>query len=383
MPPTQILISAGEASGDMYAARLAAALRARADVELFGMGGPRMREAGVETVADCSEVALVGIVEIAKKYPALRRVFKRLLGESGRRKPRLAILTDFPGFHLRLARRLKGQRVPCVYFVCPQFWAWRPWRANLVRRRFTRGLCIFPFEQDWYRARGVKADFIGHPLVGNVRANQTREQFAAANGLDPAKPIVAILPGSRSGEIAHHMPTLVEACDLAQAFRLSQRQPEVQFVVALAPGVAKSLISPYLDPGDSIHIVEDSTYDALAAADLAIVSSGTATVEAALLDAPMVVIYRLAPLTAAIARLLVRTPMFAMVNLIAAKRVVPELVQKDFTPECLANEVTLLLDSPESLAEMRRGLAEVREKLGPPGAVERAADIIAGMLGAT
>jgi len=383
MPPTQILISAGEASGDMYAARLAAALRARADVELFGMGGPRMREAGVETVADCSEVALVGIVEIAKKYPALRRVFKRLLGESGRRKPRLAILTDFPGFHLRLARRLKGQRVPCVYFVCPQFWAWRPWRANLVRRRFTRGLCIFPFEQDWYRARGVKADFIGHPLVGNVRANQTREQFAAANGLDPAKPIVAILPGSRSGEIAHHMPTLVEACDLAQAFRLSQRQPEVQFVVALAPGVAKSLISPYLDPGDSIHIVEDSTYDALAAADLAIVSSGTATVEAALLDAPMVVIYRLAPLTAAIARLLVRTPMFAMVNLIAAKRVVPELVQKDFTPERLANEVTLLLDSPESLAEMRRGLAEVREKLGPPGAVERAADIIAGMLGAT
>ncbi len=383
MPPTQILISAGEASGDMYAARLAAALRARADVELFGMGGPRMREAGVETVADCSEVALVGIVEIAKKYPALRRVFKRLLGESGRRKPRLAILTDFPGFHLRLARRLKGQRVPCVYFVCPQFWAWRPWRANLVRRRFARGLCIFPFEQDWYRARGVKADFIGHPLVGNVRANQTREQFAAANGLDPAKPIVAILPGSRSGEIAHHMPTLVEACDLAQAFRLSQRQPEVQFVVALAPGVAKSLISPYLDPGDSIHIVEDSTYDALAAADLAIVSSGTATVEAALLDAPMVVIYRLAPLTAAIARLLVRTPMFAMVNLIAAKRVVPELVQKDFTPERLANEVTLLLDSPESLAEMRRGLAEVREKLGPPGAVERAADIIAGMLGAT
>ncbi len=383
MPPTQILISAGEASGDMYAARLAAALRARADVELFGMGGPRMREAGVETVADCSEVALVGIVEIAKKYPALRRVFKRLLGESGRRKPRLAILTDFPGFHLRLACRLKGQRVPCVYFVCPQFWAWRPWRANLVRRRFARGLCIFPFEQDWYRARGVKADFIGHPLVGNVRANQTREQFAAANGLDPAKPIVAILPGSRSGEIAHHMPTLVEACDLAQAFRLSQRQPEVQFVVALAPGVAKSLISPYLDPGDSIHIVEDSTYDALAAADLAIVSSGTATVEAALLDAPMVVIYRLAPLTAAIARLLVRTPMFAMVNLIAAKRVVPELVQKDFTPERLANEVTLLLDSPESLAEMRRGLAEVREKLGPPGAVERAADIIAGMLGAT
>ena len=146
MPPTQILISAGEASGDMYAARLATALRARVDVQLFGMGGPRMREAGVELVADCSEVSLVGIVEIAKKYPALNRVWKRLLGEAARRKPRLAILTDFPGFHLRLARALKHQDVPNVYFVCPQFWAWRPWRANLVRRRFVRGLCIFPFE---------------------------------------------------------------------------------------------------------------------------------------------------------------------------------------------------------------------------------------------
>jgi lipid-A-disaccharide synthase len=377
MPPTQILISAGEASGDMYAARLAAALRARADVQLFGMGGPRMREAGVEIVADCSEVSLVGIVEIAKKYPALRRVFKRLLNESARRKPRLAILTDFPGFHLRLARELKGQRVPCVYFVGPQFWAWRPWRANLVRRRFVRGLCIFPFEEEWYRSRGVKADFIGHPLVGNVSATRTRDEFAAAYGLDSSKPIAALLPGSRSGEIAHHMPTLIEACPLIQKNR------EVQFVLALAPGVNKSQIVPYLKADSRVRMVEDSTYDALGAADLSIVSSGTATVEAALIDAPMIVVYRVAPLTAAIARRLVRTPMFAMVNLIAGRRVVPELVQENFTPERLANEVTRLLDSPEARAEMRGGLAEVREKLGPPGAVERAADLIAGMLSQT
>jgi lipid-A-disaccharide synthase len=377
MAPVQILISAGEASGDMYAARLATALRARADVQLFGMGGSRMREAGVDLVADCSEVALVGIVEIAKKYPALRRVFKRLLNESARRKPRLAILTDFPGFHLRLARELKGQRVPCVYFVCPQFWAWRPWRANLVRRRFVRGLCIFPFEEEWYRSRGVKADFIGHPLVGNVAAKRTRNEFAAAFGLDASKPIVALLPGSRSGEIAHHMPTLMQAC------RLIQRDRDVQFVLALAPGVSRSLIEPYLTADARVQVVEDSTYDALGAADLSILSSGTATVEAALMDAPMIVIYRLAPLTAAIARLLVRTPMFAMVNLIAGKRVVPELVQEDFTPARVATEVTRLLDSPEARAQMRRGLAEVREKLGPPGAVERAADLIAGMLSQT
>jgi lipid-A-disaccharide synthase len=374
MPPTQILISAGEASGDMYAARLAAALRERTDVQLFGMGGTRMREAGVELVADCSEVSLVGIVEIAKKYPALKRVWKHLLEDAARRKPRLAILTDFPGFHLRLARALKRQGVQNVYFVCPQFWAWRPWRANLVRRRFVRGLCIFPFEEEWYRARGVKADFIGHPLVGNVAAKRTRAEFATAYGLDASKPIVALLPGSRSGEIAHHMPTLVQAC------RLIQQDRKVQFVLALAPGVKRSQIVQYLMPEVAMHVVEDATYDALGAADVSIVSSGTATVEAALMDAPMIVVYRLAPLTAAIARWLVRTPMFAMVNLIAGKRVVPELVQKDFKPARLASEVIRLLDSPEASAEMRRDLAEVREKLGPPGAVERAADIIAGML---
>jgi len=374
MPPIPILISAGESSGDMYAARLASALQSRVDVQLFGMGGPRMRDAGVELVADCSEVSLVGIVEIAKKYPALKRVFKRLLSESDRRAPRLAILTDFPGFHLRLARELKRRKVPNVYFVCPQFWAWRPWRANLVRRRFVRGLCIFPFEQEWYRARGVTADFVGHPLVGNVAARRSRQEFAADYGLDSSKPIVTILPGSRSGEIAHHMPRLMEGC------RLLAKARAVQFVVALAPGMSKSRIANYLPPDLPICVVEDATYDALGAADLTILSSGTATVEAALMNAPMIVVYRLSPITAGIARLLVQTSMFAMVNLIAGRQVVPELVQKDFTPKRVADEAIRLLDSPEVRAEMQQGLAEVRTKLGPPGAIDRAAEIIVGML---
>src|SRR5580704_2514514 len=256
MPPTQILISAGEASGDMYAARLAEALRARADIQLFGMGGTRMRDAGVELVADCSEVSLVGIVEIAKKYPALKRMWNRLLGEAQRRKPRFAILTDFPGFHLRLARALKRQKVKNIYFVCPQFWAWRPWRANLVRRRFVRGLCIFPFEEEWYRSRGVKADFIGHPLVGNVAAKRTRADFVAACGLDADQPIVALLPGSRSGEIAHHMPTMMQAC------RQMQEGRAVQFVLALAPGTKQPQIERYLSADLPMQVVEDATYDA-------------------------------------------------------------------------------------------------------------------------
>jgi lipid-A-disaccharide synthase len=374
MPPTQILISAGEPSGDMYAGRLAAALRARVDVHLYGMGGPRMREAGVELVADCAEVSLIGIIEIVEKLPALIRIWKRLLEESQRRKPRLAILTDFPGFHLRLARALKRQGVQNVYFVCPQFWAWRPWRANLVRRRFVRGLCIFPFEQEWYRARGVSADFIGHPLVGNVVAQRSRAEFAAFYGLDAAKPIVVLLPGSRTGEIAHHMPPLMEACHLIRMHR------PVQFVLALAPGMNETGVAGYLRADVPVRVVQDATYDALGAADLAVVSSGTATVEAALMNAPMIVIYRLAPISAVIARLLIRTPMFAMVNLIAGRRVVPELFQKAFTPERLASEALGLLDSPEACAQMRQGLAEVREKLGPAGAIERAADMIAGML---
>jgi len=374
MPPIQILISAGESSGDMYAARLAAALQARLDVRLFGMGGPRMRDAGVEIIADCAEVSLVGIVEIARKYPALKRVWKRLLGETIRRKPRLAILTDFPGFHLRLARALKRNRIPSVYFICPQFWAWRPWRANLVRRRFVRGLCIFPFEQEWYRSRGVAADFIGHPLVGNVAASRTRAEFVADYKLDANLPIVALLPGSRAGEIAHHMSILMRGCQ-----RIGKNK-QVQFVLALAPGMNRAAIARYLRPDVAICVVEDKTYDVLGAADVAIVSSGTATVEAALMDAPMIVVYRLAPFTAAVARLLVRTPMFAMVNLIAGKRVVPELVQNDFTPERLASETLGLLDSPAARAEMRQGLAEVREKLGPPGAIDRAADIISAMV---
>jgi lipid-A-disaccharide synthase len=374
MPEKSILISAGEASGDMYAAHLATALRKRVPVHFFGMGGPRMREAGVEIVADYREVHVLGITEVLAKIPSIARVLGLLSREARRRKPALAILTDFPGFHLRLARKLKSQGVPSVYFICPQFWAWRPWRANLVRRRFVRGLCIFPFEQEWYRARGVTADFIGHPLVGEVRATRSREQFAADNGLDSARPIVAILPGSRPGEFRQHLPRILPACASVGPSR------RAQFVLALAPGLTAAEIAPYLQSDFPMKVVEGATYDAVAAADLAIVSSGTATVETALLGTPMIVVYRVAPFTAAVARRLVRTPMFAMVNLIAGRRVVPELIQDDLTPERLAMETARLLDSPAERDRMREDLAEVRAKLGAAGAIDRAADIIAAML---
>jgi lipid-A-disaccharide synthase len=375
MPPIELLISAGEASGDMYAARLATALQKRAGVRFFGMGGPHMREAGVDIIVESADVALVGLLEVVHKMPALNRAWRQLLAETRRRKPALAILTDFPGFHLHLSRALKRKGVRNIYFVCPQFWAWRPRRVNLVRRRFERGLCIFPFEVDFYRKHGVQVDWIGHPLVDQVRATMSRAEFARQHNLDAAKPIIALLPGSRAGELAQHMPVLMEA-----VAKLHAAAPERQFALALASGLDPAQVEPYLRAEVSIRVLPGSTYDLLAASDVTIVSSGTATVETALIGTPMVVIYRVAPLTAAIARRLVRTPFFAMVNLIAGKKVVPELIQNNFTPENVAREAEHLLNSPEARDAMRRELAIVRERLGPSGAIDRAADIIASLL---
>jgi len=374
MPPIPLLLSAGEASGDMYAARLATALKQRADVELFGMGGPQMRAAGVEIITDYSEVAVVGITEILKHLPSLLEAMNRLVSTAEKRRPALAILTDFPGFHLRLARKLKPKGIRNVYYICPQFWAWRPWRANLVRKRFAKALCIFPFEEKFFSDAGVPTKFIGHPLVGAVEATKSRKEFCEAHNLDATRAIVTILPGSRAGELSHHMPVLQEACA-----QINGKVP-AQFVIAAAHPQDVERLKQGWPVGLTAHVVEGETYNALAAANAAIVSSGTATVETALLNVPMVVIYRVSPLTATLAKPLVRTPFFAMVNLIAEKRVVPELVQDDFTPQRVALETLNLLQEPNAREAQRRGLEEVRKCLGPPGAVERAADEIAGML---
>jgi lipid-A-disaccharide synthase len=375
MAPIPLLLSAGEASGDMYAARLATALQLRLDVKLFGMGGPLMRAAGVEIITDSSEVAVVGITEIVKHLPSLVRAMDGIVNEAVARKPALAILTDFPGFHLRLARKLQPRGIRNVYYICPQFWAWRPWRAKLIKRRFVKALCIFPFEEEFFRAAGVSAQFIGHPLVGEVKATKDRKAFCAENGLDSARTIVTILPGSRSSELAHHLPVLHEACA-----RIYARKP-AQFVVAAANVQNIETVKGGWPSGITVRIVEGETYNALAAADASIVSSGTATVEAALLNAPMVVVYRVSPVTALLAKPLVRTPFFAMVNLIADKQVVPELVQDDFTPEKVAAETLRLLQDPNARSMMKEGLGEIRRRLGPRGAVERAADQIALLLG--
>jgi len=373
-PP--LLISAGEASGDLHAGRLAAALRERGATQLFGLGGEQMRAAGVDLIAESREVSVLGITEILHRLPELRRVFRRLLDAVDARRPPIAILVDFPGFHLRLARHLRRRGVRNVYFIAPQFWAWRPWRVRVVRRRFERALCIFPFETDFYREHGVNAEYIGHPLVGRVKPSSTRDEFRSRLGLDGTRPVVALLPGSRPGEIAHNLPPLLEACRELSTSR------GAQFILAAAPGVPDDVLAPARQSSLAIHFTSGATYDVLSSADVAIVSSGTATVEAALCGAPTVVVYRVSPLTAAIARPLIRAPHFAMVNLIAGRPVVPELIQDDFTGPAVAREVGRLLDSPAARDEMRRELANVESRLhGPRGdAVARAADVVCEML---
>lgn len=374
MTPPQILISAGEASGDMYGARLAAAIQERTGASLFGMGGSKMTEAGVELIADYHEIGVVGITEVLRKVPTVIRVQNRLAREAVRRSAPLAILIDSPGTHLGVARRLKAAGVPVGYFIGPQIWAWRSGRVRIVRRRVKRMVVIFPFEEELYRQAGVPVTFVGHPLVDVVKPSMAREEFAERHDFDPARPILTVMPGSRPSEIALNYPGIVAACE-----RLA-KDPRLQFLLAVAPGLSAELFASHAKPSFPMKLVSGESYDALASADCSIVASGTATVEAALLGAPMVVVYRVAPLTAHILRRLVRTPHIAMANLVAGKRAVPELIQDDFTPENVEREARRLLDSEAARQEMRANLEEVRTRLGPPGAIERAADIFVSML---
>ena len=379
MKPPEILISAGEASSDMYAARLAKALRERTGAKFFGMGGPRMAEAGVELIADYHEVAVVGITEVLHKIPTVIRVQNRLAREAGRRHAALAILVDSPGTHFGVARRLKKANIPVGYFIGPQVWARRAGRVQVVKRLVNRMVVIFPFEEKIYRDAGVPVDFVGHPLVDVVRPTMTRDEFAERHNLGPERLIVALLPGSRRNEIAQNYPRVLEACEMLA--RDIKPSGALQFVHVAAPGLGSELFtSPGERPSIDIKRIEGSAYDALASADCAIVASGTATIEAALVGTPMVVVYRVAPITAAILRRMVTAPFFSMVNLIAGRRIVPELVQDDFTPAAVAAEVRYLLESSDGRDEMKAGLAEVRAKLGSGGAIERAADIFTRML---
>ena len=375
----KIMVVAGEASGDKHGAALVCALRKiypDTRFEVFGSGGEEMRAAGVETLVDARATAVIGIPEIARALGRLYGAYRTLLDAARARRPDTVVLIDWPDFNMRLARRLRREGYRIVYYISPQVWAWRRYRVRALRRDVERMLVILPFEEEFYKGEGIEVEYVGHPLAQAVRATATRDEFARRHGLDGSRPIIALLPGSRHKEIHYHLPAMLDA-----ARRLRQSlHDDAQFVVPLASTVSRKQVEAILGEAGSgaardVAVIERDTYDALAHAQIAVVASGTATVEAALMGTPMVIVYRASELNWRLIRPLIRLDTFGMVNLIAGRRVVPELIQHDVTGEKIASEVTKILSDPARLARMRDDLREVRGRLkaGGRSGAERAA----------
>jgi lipid-A-disaccharide synthase len=356
----RIFISAGEASGDLYASRLAEVLKARhPEAEFFGCAGPRMQAAGVRAIVDQRSLAVVGIVEVIPHIPRILGEMNKLVRACAAEPPDVAILTDSPSFHLPLARKLKRQGLPVVYLVAPQAWAWKQGRVKTMRATLDRLLCIFPFEEEFFQKHGVPAVYIGHPLSRLAKPRLTRAELCSKLTIPEVTPIVALLPGSRQGELAQHLPILLDA-----ARRIRERHP-VSFVLPLPAGFGLEN-TRFWKPvqAASIQVIEGFTWDALAQAELALAASGTVTIEASMLGTPMVTFYRVNALSWYLQRWRVRTPFLTMVNLVAGREVVPELIQDQMTAERIAAEALKLLDDMKAQQTMRAGLAEVAKKLG-------------------
>lgn len=371
--PRKILVSAGEASGDLYASLLVEELRRRwPDAEFFGCTGPRLRAAGVETVVDAADLAVVGLLEVVRHIPRIYGEYRKLVAAARDRQPDVAILTDSPDFHLRVAGRLH-RSVPVVYLVAPQAWAWRKGRVKAMRRTLRRLLCIFPFEEEFFRREGVNATYIGHPLAGRVRPSLSRGEFFRKHRLAEGRPLVAVLPGSRRGEAARHLPALLDAVD-----RL-YREQAVNVVLPASSTTGTAFFEERVG-GSPVRVIEGESWDAMAHADVALAASGTVTVEAALLGTPMVTFYQVTLPSWVAGKLLVRVPFYSMVNLIAGRGVVPELMQGAMTGEAIAREARKLLDDGPARAEMKAELAEVARKLAGHEPVGTAASIVQEIL---
>lgn len=375
MTGNSFLMVAGERSGDVYGAALAEALKGRlANAEVFGCGGEAMRAAGVDTLVDIHDVALIGISEVVTGLPKAYRAMRNLVAEAARRKPAAAILIDSPSLNLSLAKRLKRHNIPVIYFVSPQIWAWKKWRIRKIKACVDRMLCLFDFETDIYEKAGVPVECVGHPLVDMSTPSKTREDFFTAADLDSEVPTVALLPGSRKTEVTFNLPAILEA-----AARVG-RSRRVQFVVASAPTIDSAWLETLIMRGYNgkapLRTLSNSTHEALHYSDVAVVASGTATIEAALRECPMVVVYRVSAFTAMCARFMIDVPFYSMVNLLAGHAAVTELIQNDFTAARLAVNLEQLLDDSEARGRMIEDLRMVRSHLGKGGAIGRAADAI-------
>jgi lipid-A-disaccharide synthase len=383
----RLMIVAGEASGDALGAGLARALREQAPgvrFDLFGSTGRQMRAAGVESIVRSDDLAIVGLVEEARALPRFWRAYQALKRAALARRPAAVVLIDWPDFNMRLARVFRRRGLKVIYYVSPQLWAWRSYRVRNVRRDVDLLLAILPFEPAWYAARGVThVEFVGHPLVGEVEPRYNRAEFCRRNRLDPTRPIVALLPGSRRKEVERILPPMLEAASI-----IARAHPRVQFVIPLAPARSPAEIEPLVVPAAhngsplaaTLRVTQGETREALAAADVAAVASGTATLEAGLLGTPLVVVYKESALNWHTLGRLINVEHYGLINLIAGERLATELMQDEFTGERLAGELLMLLDQKRNAA-FRARLAEITAGLGAGGASQRAACAILRALG--
>ena len=363
---------AGEASGDMYGAEVARYLFEKfPGCRIYGLGGQRMRRAGVHLEGDISKTAVVGPFEVISYLGTLYRVFRRIAERIEMDPPAAAILIDFPDFNLRLAKRLKQAGTPVFYYISPQVWAWREGRVKQIRHLVDKMLVIFPFEEELYRKAGVDVEFVGHPLIDMVRTTKSKEEFCANHRLDPKKPIVALLPGSRKKEVRFILPTLCRAVELIAAAK-----PDAQFVLPIAPGLDPRLIQSIVQ-SEPITILTNETYNAIRYARAAVVASGTATLETALLGTPEVIVYRISSATWFLGKFLLKVRLFGIVNIILGEEVVPELFQEKMTPAAVAQMTERLMDDVWMQSRIRGNYERLRRQLGSGKVAERVADVVA------
>jgi lipid-A-disaccharide synthase len=368
----RLLLSCGEASGDLYAGALVEALRRREpDIDVFGLGGERFAAAGGRRVADFHGLAVTGLTEALSVIPRSFATINLLVREARAQKPHALILIDYPDFNFRLMARIKRLGIPVIYYISPQLWAWRPGRIRQMKRSVSRVLPIFPFEAAIYQRQGMDVRFVGHPLIDLAKPKLSRDEFLRSLNLDLSRPVLALLPGSRKNELERLAPAIAQALPA-----IAEHVPGVQFVVARAPNLDDGLFEPFGLSNLTIRIADVQTDDVLNACDAVITASGTATVQAALHGKPMVVLYKLSPMTYRLGIRLAKVDMYAMVNLIAGRRAVVELIQDACTPEAIAEEAVRLLNDVPYRTEMIAAIEDVRRQLGGPGASDRAAEAI-------
>jgi lipid-A-disaccharide synthase len=377
---SNLLIVAGEASGDQYGAALIQALQEdHPHLQIYGLGGQQMHLAGVEILSDIETLNVVGVVEALAKIPRGFQLARAIRAEAVRRRTRVAVLIDAPGFNIPLARWLKGIGLQVIYYVSPQVWAWRQGRVKKIARRVDKMLTLFPFEVPFYTAVGLDAECVGHPLVDRLQSLPTPEQAAERCGLDSKRPILALLPGSRRQEIRRLLPPIIKAFALVKA-----RLPQVQGVLPVAPTLQLSEIQEYLRASAlPVQILQGCSAEALRAATFAIVASGTATLEAGIIGTPMVIVYKVHPVTAALARCFLQVPCIGLVNIVAGKQLVPELLQGDVQPQTIAAYALRCLQCPDEAQRIRQALGVMRSTLGQENNAHRAARRVSYFLSVT